>query len=115
MQAPKVRTGVIVLAVASATVLTGCGSGSSGPAADGPLRSGVDGRIPRGSTCTPARMRQAVGFGFEQFTNYGHTAVILSRITLRQPRQVHTVPSTPVNRWPEWHVDWDSDYFASAN
>lgn len=98
--------GTVVLAAALAAVLAGCGSG--GPAADGPLSSGnsMHGPIPRGSQCVPGGRPQA--FGFDSFTNYGHTTVILDRVVLLHPRNERLVGSYAVpgdgvlgvNHWP---------------
>jgi hypothetical protein len=75
---------VAAMATALVSALAGCGGG--GPAADGPVSSGnsMHGPIPRGSQCVPGGRPQA--FGFDSFTNYGHTTVILDRVVLAQVR-----------------------------
>jgi hypothetical protein len=93
-----------VLAVTAALVsaLGGC-SGDGGPATNGPLSSGG---LPLGSQCVPGGHQWA--FGFEQFTNHGHTTVILDRVVLLHPRNEHLVGSYAVPgavivgavRWP---------------
>jgi hypothetical protein len=86
---------VLALAVVLASGLGGC-SGSSGPADDGPLSSSTSmhGPIPAGSNCGPGG--QAWAFGFQQFTNYGHTTVVLDRVVLLRPHNEHLVGSDAV-------------------
>jgi hypothetical protein len=89
MRAVKMRVKPLPLAVVAlagllASALAGC-SGSGGPATDGPLGSGVDGRIPRGNICVTRFGSQLQAFGFEQFTNYGHASVVLDRVVLLIP------------------------------
>lgn len=79
---------VVVAAVLSA--LGGCSA--SGPATDGPLR--IHDLISLGSQCVPGGRPQA--FGFDQFTNYGHTTVVLDRVVLLHPRNQHLVGSYAV-------------------
>jgi hypothetical protein len=86
---------VAALAVALVSALGGCSSGI-GPDADGPLSSGTSmhGPIPRGSICTPGGQRQT--FGFELFTNYGNTTVILDRVALLHPHNERLIGSYAV-------------------
>ena len=79
---------LMVLAVAFA--LGGCGG--SGPAANGPLRSGSP--VPLSSNCAPDG--RSVAFGFEQFTNYGHVTVTLDRVLLLHPHNQHLIGSYAV-------------------
>ncbi len=97
---------MVALSAALVIVLGGCGAG--GPAADGPLSSGngIHDPIPRGSNCVPGGRSWA--FGFQQFTDYGHTTVILDRVVLLHPHNEHLVASYAVPgevivgvvRWP---------------
>jgi hypothetical protein len=82
----------VALAVALVSALGGCSSG--GLAADGPLSSGVDGRIPRGANCVPGGEPQT--FGDQQFTNHGHATVVLDRVTLLRPHNERLVGSYAV-------------------
>ena len=70
-----------VLAVALATALSGCSSGSSGPATDGPLGGAARG----GAALICAHVGQPVTFGDERFTNRGHRTVVLDHVGLRNP------------------------------
>jgi hypothetical protein len=87
-----------VTGLALAAALSDCGSGGGGPSADGPLSSGTSAHapVPRGSACVPTRLSQAVAFGFEDFTNYGHTPVVLDRVVLSRPRHERLVGSYAV-------------------
>src|SRR5712691_6501839 len=92
----KIRVSPLaVLAMAAVLVSAlggcGCGGGGGGSAADGPLGSGVDGRIPRGSNCVPGGHAQA--FGDQQFTNHGHATVVLDRVVLLHPRNERLIGS----------------------
>ncbi|HVB41747.1 MAG TPA: hypothetical protein VNF47_03435 [Streptosporangiaceae bacterium] len=100
---------VAVLAVALGSALGGCG-GVGGPAADGPLSSGVDGRIPRGENCVPGGHVQA--FGDQQFTNHGHDAVVVvDRVVLLRPRNERLVGSYAVpGDWVIGVVFWPPEY-----
>jgi hypothetical protein len=80
------------LAVVLASALGGCSSG--GPAADGPLSSGVDGRVARGEICVPGGQPQT--FGLEQFTNHGHATVVLDRVALQHPHNERLIGSYAV-------------------
>jgi|HubBroStandDraft_1064217.scaffolds.fasta_scaffold01749_2 hypothetical protein len=95
MRVKALTLGALALAVALASILGGC-SVSSGPAADGPVSSGnsMHGPIPTGSNCLPGGRPQA--FGFEQFTNYGHTTVVLNQVVLRHPHNERLVGSFAV-------------------
>jgi hypothetical protein len=87
--------GALALSVVLASALGGCG-GSSGPADDGSVSSGssMHGPIRTGSNCGPGS--QAWAFGFDQFTNYGHTTVVLDRVILLHPHNEHLVGSYAV-------------------
>jgi hypothetical protein len=80
---------------ALASALGGCGGGG-GPATDGPLSSGTSmhGPVPRGSICTPGG--GPVTFGDQQFTNYGHTTVVLDRVVLLHPHNERLIGSYAV-------------------
>jgi hypothetical protein len=84
-----------VTGLAMAAALSGCGSSGSGPSADGPLSSGTSlhAPVPRGSVCLDAHLGQAIAFGFEEFTNYGHIAVVLSRVALNHPHNERLIGS----------------------
>jgi|ERR1022692_426684 hypothetical protein len=97
MRALKIRVkpsplAVVALAAALASALGGCAS--SGQAADGPLSSGVDGRIPRGAICVPGGRPQT--FGDQQFTNHGHATVVLDRVALLHPHNERLIGSYAV-------------------
>lgn len=100
MRTPAVRVKSLPLAVvavaALASALGGCTSGRGGPVTGGPLSSGTSmyGPIPRGSICTPGGRRQT--FGFELFTNYGNTTVILDRVVLLHPHNERLIGSYAV-------------------
>lgn len=81
-----------VALVAAQIALAGCGS--SGPATDGPLFSGVDGRISHGANCVPGGHAQT--FGDQLFTNRGHDIVVLDRVTLLHSRNERLVGSYAV-------------------
>jgi len=86
---------VAALAVTLASALGGCGGGG-GPAADGPLSSAssLHGVIPNGSICVPGGRAQT--FGDQQFTNFGHTTVVLDRVVLLRPHNQRLVGSYAV-------------------
>lgn len=96
----------LVLALALAAALGGCGgrspaspagpAGPAGPATGGPLSSGngIGDPSPPGSICAPGG--QTWAFGLDQFTNYGHTAVVLDRVVLVRPRNEQLVGSYAV-------------------
>jgi hypothetical protein len=94
---PHVRPLLLVLAAltaALASVLGGCSGGAGSPVAGGPLSSrGANGVVPRGSYCGPARVGQPIAFGEEVFTNYGHTTVVLDRVSLQHPRNERLIGS----------------------
>jgi hypothetical protein len=89
----RVPLAAIMLALASA--LGACSSGHA-VSAVGPLSSGngIHDPIPRGSNCLPGGRAQA--FGFQQFTNYGHSTVTVDRVVLLHPRNEHLVGSYAV-------------------
>jgi hypothetical protein len=92
IKAPRAAAVVAVLLLFGAAA---CGGGKTDPAADGPLSSGREhGPIPRGSVCAPGGEAQA--FGDQQYTNYGHTAVVLDRVTLLDPRNQRLIGSYAV-------------------
>jgi len=98
MRTRKIRVkpvAVVALAVL-ASALGGCTHGHGGPASDGPLSSGngIHDPIPRGSFCAPGGHLWA--FGFQQFTNYGHTAVVLDRVVLLRPHNEQLIGSYAV-------------------
>jgi hypothetical protein len=84
-----------VLAAALVIATGGCGGhgGRDGTAGDGPLSSGlgIHDPSPPGSFCAPGGGPRA--FGFDQFTNYGHTTVVLDRVVLLHPHNEHLVGS----------------------
>lgn len=84
----------LTLAAVLSSALAGCGGGSGGPATDGPLGSGVDGTIPRGSICLPGGQPQT--FGDQQFTNHGHATVVLDRVVLLHPHNERLIGSYAV-------------------
>jgi hypothetical protein len=84
---------VVALAATLAAALGGCSSGG-GPATDGPLSSGVDGRIPRGEICVPGGQPQT--FGLEQFTNHGRATVVLDSVALQHPHNERLIGSYAV-------------------
>ncbi len=88
--------GTLPLAVSVLALVSVLGGCSSGPAPNGPLSSGgsIHGPIPRGSQCVPGGRSQT--FGFDQFTNYGHTTVTLERVVLLHPHNEHLVGSDAV-------------------
>jgi hypothetical protein len=83
-------------ALAAALASAGCSSSDSSPATDGPLRGGVFGSATGGFDCSPGRVRKPVTFGDETFRNHGHSTVVLDRVGLRRPRNVHLVGSYAV-------------------
>lgn len=89
------KTSTVVTLAAMASVLGGC-SGGGGKAADGPLSSGlsIHGPIPQGSVCAPGGRTWA--FGFQSFTNYGKTALVVDRVVLLHPYNEHLVGSYAV-------------------
>jgi hypothetical protein len=71
----------------------------------------VDGRIPRGSICAPARLGQPVAFGIEQFTNYGHATLVLDSVALHHPRNERLIGSFAVpGDWVIGTVYWPPHY-----
>ena len=85
MHARPVPLAVLAVATALVSSLAAC-QGGSGPASDGPLSSGsgIHAPIPKGSICTPDSGPQTSGF--QVFTNYGKTTVVLDRVALLHPR-----------------------------
>ncbi len=91
-----------------ALALGGCNSGGSSLVAEGPLSSGnnIHDPGPPGSVCAPGG--QPWAFGLDQFTNYGHTTVVLDRVVLLHSHNEHLVGSYAVPgdrvvgvvRWP---------------
>ncbi len=99
---------VLAMAAVLVSALGGCGGGG-GSAADGPLGSRVDGRIPRGSNCVPGGHAQA--FGDQQFTNHGHATVVLDRVVLLHPRNERLIGSYAVpGQWVIGVVFWPPRY-----
>ena len=106
---------VVAVAAALASALAGCSSGG-GPATDGPLSSGVDGRIPRGANCVPGGQQQT--FGDQVFTNHGHATIVLDRVALLHPHNEHLVGSYAVPGtlligvvpWPPKYADMPSTW-----
>jgi hypothetical protein len=84
---------VVALAAALASALGGC-DGGGGPASDGSLSSGADGRIPRGANCVPGGHAQT--FGDQLFTNHGHATVVLDRVVLLHPHNERLIGSYAV-------------------
>jgi hypothetical protein len=106
------------LAAAVVCLAGGCSRNGSGPAANGPLSSGVDGAIPHGPNCAPARLGQPVAFGTEQFTNDGQITVVLDRVLLQAPRRERLVGFYAVPGdwliglvyWPPHYADMPSTW-----
>lgn len=94
--AKPTRLAVAALAVGLAFALGACSSGSNGPAADGPLSSGVFGRIPRGANCAPGRLGQPITFADQLFTNHGRTTLTLDRVALLHPHNERLADSAAV-------------------
>jgi hypothetical protein len=98
MRAPAKRFRPPLAVAALALLLTcgaaACGGGKSdGPAADGPLSSGVSAtNVPQGFQCAPGREGPET-FGDQQYTNYGHTTVILDRVVLLDPHNQRLIGS----------------------
>ncbi len=86
---------VMIVATALVSSLAAC-DGGGGTATDGPLSSGdgVHAPIPKGSICTPSGGPQTSGF--QVFTNYGKTAVVLDRVVLLHPRNQRLLGSYAV-------------------
>jgi hypothetical protein len=76
----------VVLAVALTLALAGCGSDS--PATDGPLGGAGRGTA---SVWACARLAQPVTFGTEEYTNDGHSTVVLDHVGLRDHRGEHII------------------------
>jgi hypothetical protein len=85
----------VALVALLASALAGC-SASGGPRTDGPLSSGVDGRIPRGGNCVTRFVSRLQTFGDQQFTNNGHATVVLDRVALLHPRNERLIGSYAV-------------------
>jgi hypothetical protein len=110
MRTLKIRVNPLAVVALAGLVsaLGGCTHGHGGSASDGPLSSGngIHDPIPRGSICAPGG--HAWAFGLQQFTNYGHTIVVLDRVVLLRPRNEQMVGSYAVPgdllvgnvRWP---------------
>lgn len=99
MRALSIRPKPLAVLALAALVTASSGCGGGGPASDGPLSSGNGGNggndpNPRFSVCAPGG--QPWAFGFDQFTNYGHTTVVLDRVVLWHPRNEHLVGSFAV-------------------
>lgn len=92
MRARTLRRGLLlpaaVIGVAVAA-LGGCGGGHGSPAKDGPLSAGngIHDPVPHDAVCAPGGRSWA--FGMDQFTNYGHSTVVLDRLVLIHPRNQH--------------------------
>lgn len=94
----RVVTPVAALAVL-ASAMGACSSGSGSPATDGPLSSGAgkDGRILRhDGECVSRFYGRNFAFGIDQFTNYGHSIVVLDRVVLLHPRNERLIGSDVV-------------------
>jgi hypothetical protein len=97
VQAPRMRVIPAALAAVSlAAALASAGCGSSSPATDGPLSSGVDGMIPRGENCVTRFVSELQTFGDQQFTNQGHATVVLDRVVLLHPHNERLIGSYAV-------------------
>lgn len=102
------KTLTVVALVALASGVSGCSS-SGGRATDGPLSSGVNGRIPRGSNCVPPGRDQT--FGDQQFTNHGSVTIVLDRVALLRPHHERLIGSYAVpGRWLIGVVFWPPSY-----
>jgi hypothetical protein len=113
MRARAIRLRPLQLAaIATVAALGGCSGG--GPATSGPLSDGLSSRSPAPlwSQCVPGG--RPVAFGFDSFTNYGHTTVILDRVVLLHPHNEHligsyAVPGGTINgvmHWPVRNPNW---------
>jgi hypothetical protein len=105
----------VALLVALASALGACTSAGSGPAADGPLSSGVgkDGRIiPHDGECATRFYGRLWAFGIDQFTNYGHATVVLDRVVLLHPRDERLIGSDviPGTRTPIGAITWPPNW-----
>ena len=85
MRARTLRRGLVLPAAAMVVAvgaLGGCGGGHSSPATDGPLSSGngIHDPATQHEACVPGG--RSYTFGFDQFTNYGHSTVIMDRLVL---------------------------------
>lgn len=100
---------VIGLSALLTSIICGCGGGSHVSRVVGPLSSGngIHASPTRGfGICAPGGRPSA--FGFDLFTNYGHSMIILSRVVLLHPRNEHLVGSFAIPgdgilgavRWP---------------
>lgn len=89
MRARTVR-GVLLLPAAimavGAAALGGCGGGHGSPATDGPLSSGNSIHEPANHVEICAPGGHSWTFGLDDFTNYGHSMVVLDRFVLIHPR-----------------------------
>jgi hypothetical protein len=100
MRAPhgrtKSRSVAAALAVLLACGMAACSSDPGGPSSDGPLSSGLKhGPIPKGSICVPGREGPQT-FGDQIYTNYGHTTVVIDRVTLLDPHNQRLIGSYAV-------------------
>ena len=116
MRVRALRCGLLLQAAAMATAvaaLSGCGGGHANPATDGPLSSGngIHDPAPQSEVCAPGGRSWA--FGDDQFTNYGHSTVVLDRLVLIHPRNLHLLRAyaVPGDRligdvhWPPHYPD----------
>lgn len=95
--APATRGRRAALATAAlAVVLISTGCGSNGPSAHGPLSDGGVFGYAGGSDCSPGRVGEPITFGDENFTNHGHTTLVLDRVGLRHPLHVRLIGSFAV-------------------
>jgi hypothetical protein len=92
----RTTRGVWLLAVVAVVVaaLGGCGGGHAGPAKDGPLKNGSGIGVSFSAFCAPGGRTWA--FGWDQFTNHGHTTVVLNRVVLLRPRNEHLADAIAV-------------------
>jgi hypothetical protein len=108
MRVRRLPLAMVALAAGLVSALGGCGSGG-GPATGGPLSSGAGDRIPSGAICAPGGEPQA--FGDQLFTNHGHAAVVLDRVTLLDPHNErlvgsYAVPGTSLIGTVPWPPDY---------
>lgn len=93
MRSRQIRSGLLPSAAAAIAVMSALGGcGTKGSATDGPL--GKNDSVPLSSNCAPGG--RPVAFGFDQFTNHGHTTVVLDRVVLLHPRNERLIGSYAV-------------------
>jgi hypothetical protein len=102
---------VMALGLALAAALGGCSSSGHDPATNGPLSSGTgqNGKIlPHDGECATRFYGRLWAFGIDQFTNYGHTTVVLDRVVLLRPHNERLIGADviPGTREPIGAITW---------